>query len=690
MPAVSSAQLMSRIVSDALATSNYLFARSDSNSAEPGIEVVCAWPVSGQYGPGSRIFRMCPCAQVRMDQKRLYCSGFAVASGGCPSWRCTSSIPPRRYLTVKCLQGAVDMDIYGAFQLCAIGILAAPVTVRLSRTYFYDPGRNTIFLWAGLILSGKFCRRLLSLTVEFYRARSITCSGVYNGIPIPASAEDFPYDKQPQCGMNCTDTTGPQSPMRGGAANNKYVIPAPDKLTFGTATLLSAACCVHAILWLASMMDKILEINFKSRFGFGPNTDLRLDEPIQGTNGATVGKMKRVNETIRIFISVAIVPIFAGAGLAILIIGETNFFSRQVRYENEPMASIGQWGPIVGTGLAIAGSLYLLLAADLEEVGNGNHSVVEKCQCKCSHHPLPEFGILRPTSQVPSSRDSEGMRRAVDLSPPPPVIESFSGIHHPSSTTSSSLHEMDTREGAPSKRYSFATINRHRVAEFLTSVGQTLGTATQGSFDLSKFRDGPALDFPEIPGERERNRDLSRVKEIYSQRLQPDGTPAVYASRSRASSFNADGPSGHALDGLRTSRDESPLPHLSRSASPVASGPGAFRQRVSTLPVSEPSSHELHAVASLPTASGGNRGRQRARRDTLEVPAPVHFNPHRHTSLTGEETIMGTSSSSPHHPLPLCNTSAIASGALCPESGTRTPDAATPTSSAPLNKHDSS
>jgi hypothetical protein len=47
------------------------------------------------------------------------------------------------------------MDIYGAFQLCSIGILAGPVTVRLSRTYFNDPGRNTIFLWAGLILAGE-------------------------------------------------------------------------------------------------------------------------------------------------------------------------------------------------------------------------------------------------------------------------------------------------------------------------------------------------------------------------------------------------------------------------------------------------------------------------------------------------------------------------------------------------------
>jgi hypothetical protein len=46
------------------------------------------------------------------------------------------------------------MDIFGAFQLCAIGILAAPVTVRLSKTYLYELGRNVIFLWAGLILAG--------------------------------------------------------------------------------------------------------------------------------------------------------------------------------------------------------------------------------------------------------------------------------------------------------------------------------------------------------------------------------------------------------------------------------------------------------------------------------------------------------------------------------------------------------
>jgi hypothetical protein len=65
------------------------------------------------------------------------------------------SLAIRRLANVFGTLGAVDMDIYGAFQLCSIGILAAPVTVRLSQTYFYDPGRNNIFLWIGLILAGE-------------------------------------------------------------------------------------------------------------------------------------------------------------------------------------------------------------------------------------------------------------------------------------------------------------------------------------------------------------------------------------------------------------------------------------------------------------------------------------------------------------------------------------------------------
>jgi hypothetical protein len=124
--------------------------------------------------------------------------------------------------------------------------------------------------------------------------------------------------------------------MRGGSANNIYVIPAPDKFSFGMATLLAAACCVPAILSLISMWNKILEINWKTRFG---NRD--DDKQIDGTNGATVGKMEGVNNMIRFFLTVLEIPLYTGAVLAILAIGERNFFSHQVKYQTEPIASIG-------------------------------------------------------------------------------------------------------------------------------------------------------------------------------------------------------------------------------------------------------------------------------------------------------------------------------------------------------------
>ena len=47
------------------------------------------------------------------------------------------------------------MDIYGAFQICAIGLVAAPITILLHPAYFHDLCRKTIFLWTYFILAGK-------------------------------------------------------------------------------------------------------------------------------------------------------------------------------------------------------------------------------------------------------------------------------------------------------------------------------------------------------------------------------------------------------------------------------------------------------------------------------------------------------------------------------------------------------
>jgi len=83
------------------------------------------------------------------------------------------------------------------------------------------------------------------------------------------------------------------------------------------------------------MWSKILETNWKSRFG--PRD---ANEPIDGTK-ATEGGMRGVNEVVRKFLSVVEVPIFGAAVLAILIVGENNFFGAQMSYRTEPIASVG-------------------------------------------------------------------------------------------------------------------------------------------------------------------------------------------------------------------------------------------------------------------------------------------------------------------------------------------------------------
>ena len=220
--------------------------------------------------------------------------------------------------------GAVDMDIYGAFQLCAIGVLAGPVTVKLSHTYFNAPGRNLIFLWTGIILAG-----LVSLTVEFFRTNSVPCE-----------ADEFVWGKDDACGLTCSVQNGPQSRLRAGSQNNIYVITAPEVLSSGAATLLAAACCIPAILSLISMWNKILKQNWRKRFG-DENESENPDQHISGTNAATPAKMLKVNDRIKFYLKMVEIPVFGIAILAIIIVGEKNLFDYSVSYMTEPIASVG-------------------------------------------------------------------------------------------------------------------------------------------------------------------------------------------------------------------------------------------------------------------------------------------------------------------------------------------------------------
>lgn len=130
--------------------------------------------------------------------------------------------------------------------------------------------------------------------------------------------------------------------MRGGAASNIYVIPAPERLTFNTAMIIAAACCIPAILSVAFTSIRILDDNWKKKF---EKQVIKENEPIAGTNGATIRQMKGVNKKIRKYQNYIEVPVFGTAVLAILVVGELNFFSSQVRYQTEPIASVGMYRP---------------------------------------------------------------------------------------------------------------------------------------------------------------------------------------------------------------------------------------------------------------------------------------------------------------------------------------------------------
>jgi hypothetical protein len=187
---------------------------------------------------------------------------------------------------------------------------------------------------------------MLSLTVEFYRIKTFDCTHSDSGSPISPDVSSFPLGNDSICGLpfRCSTHNGPISPIRGGAADNVYIIPVPHNLTFGTATLLAAACCVHAVLCLVSMWDRILDINWRrvSRSRSRVIEDNLSDRTRDNAEDATRELEKGINGKIRYFLKVVAIPIFGGIGLAILILGEINFYSRQVQYQTEPLASVGE------------------------------------------------------------------------------------------------------------------------------------------------------------------------------------------------------------------------------------------------------------------------------------------------------------------------------------------------------------
>jgi hypothetical protein len=62
----------------------------------------------------------------------------------------------------------------------------------------------------------------------------------------------------------------------------------------------------------------------------------------EGANADAEHQMRTINNIVRSFLGVVEIPVFGVAVFALMIFGERDFWSPQVKYQTEPIATIGR------------------------------------------------------------------------------------------------------------------------------------------------------------------------------------------------------------------------------------------------------------------------------------------------------------------------------------------------------------
>jgi hypothetical protein len=148
---------------------------------------------------------------------------------------------------------------------------------------------------------------------------------------------------------------------------------------------------------------------------------------------------------------------------------------------------------------------------------------------------------------------------------------------------------------------------RLRVAKAITAVAEYIGTASPDRFDDSSFQHGDASDFPEIPGEKQRNRELQRIRLSYNQAREDDidEGQSTRIPRSRAVSFSGSVTSRHTTD-FRATRHRTTSPQRTSIAPDANMRDDSALQHVRTYdPLSSPQYYgktlEIPSIPSNPT-----------------------------------------------------------------------------------------
>jgi hypothetical protein len=275
----------------------------------------------------------------------------------------------------------------------------------------------------------------------------------------------------------------------------------------------------------------------------------------------------------------------------------------------------GQWGNIVGTLLAVVGSLYAVLAKDITRWLRGeavSHSGSDDgCTCTCSRHDgsqhPPYYGPAWPgptfldATSIATDEVDHLQRPSQDTGPFPRLTLSEGGHRdgHRDFVLTPRLPQPANHPGYLVKG------SRGQAYRLLTAVSRFLGTAQDpngGYFDKEKAQ------YPEIPGEHVRNARLRQTRHTWRTKVELS---------SRSPSRNRSAGSGSPVD------DE---PRTALSGSPRESDLGVSMSGATGGAASE--MHRQASSRSMPAGAGHLRVPERAlRRSARRSTTPSGLRP---------------------------------------------------------------
>lgn len=264
--------------------------------------------------------------------------------------------------------------------------------------------------------------------------------------------------------------------------------------------------------------------------------------------------------------------------IALIVVGEKNFWSDPLAYQTEPIASVGQWWSIGASVLAACGSLYLLLAEYLERAEKGPTMTYPPghCACHCHNHESSSqpcsLSEYRETDEIPRLPE---MARTSDVDRHMARRDTV-GSHHLTPTRTDTYPDTEgSAHGLGIRTFESGSSATGK----LMKLAVALGTASSDRFDDYAFRQGKVTSFPEVPGENQRNSRLVAIRQQWGETSQEDDDALnPRGRRSRANSFNG-GISRSNSIGLRA-----PSPHPPTPTQPSGAGPSVLGLPTSASP----------------------------------------------------------------------------------------------------------